>query len=187
MWRRTPSFNSRGKWGPPPSRLFCYVRQRRSEAVLTRSPVFNCGKFSTKHLRSHAIKNVASFKRSPLRVLTPLHPHHLGLLYLSADETLTVYTSHWLPARWHPSLPPVILIPPKHVTYRLCAPRESAATNPTTVRKAEDGSGSKVAVKRGVVEMRVGKHISNNFKYTSLGKQWFFFPLHSFCFKENVS
>lgn len=37
--------------------------------------------------------------------------------------------------------------------------------------------------------MRVGKHISNNFKYNSLGKSDFFFtpPLHSFCFKENVS
>lgn len=123
MWWLTPSFNSQGKWNPTPSR-FCHVCQRRSAVTytVTKCTDFNCGKFCTKHLRSHTIKNVTSFKRSPLRVLTLLHPHYLGLLYLSADETLTVYTSHWLPACWHHSLPPVILIPPKHVTYRLCTP-----------------------------------------------------------------
>lgn len=165
-----------------------FVRGGRPFYTVTKCTGFNCAKFCTKHLRSHTIKNLTSFKLSSLRVLTLLHPHYLGLLCLSAGEALTVYTSDWLPARWHPSLPPVILIPPKHVTYRLCTPRESAATNPTTVRNA-DGSGSKVVVKRGVVWMRVGKHISNNFKYTSLGKSDFPPPppLHSFCFKENVS
>lgn len=99
-----------------------FVRGGRPFYTVTKCTGFNCAKFCTKHLRSHTIKNLTSFKRSSLRVLTLLHPHYLNLLCLSAGEALTVYTSDWLPARWHPSLPPVILIPPKHVTYRLCTP-----------------------------------------------------------------
>lgn len=87
VWRPPPNSNpSQGKWHPPPLRFRCTVFKRTG---------FSCVKLCTKHLCSHTIKNLTSFKRPSLlySVYSAASPLSRSLMPLSRRGAHCIYLS----------------------------------------------------------------------------------------------